>query len=908
MQQPREGRFGGALLVGGLGMVFVVLSLGASLVGLRAFAATDLIGGYAPWSAVGPEVIPADRCHGDTVDSVIPGEAVVRRDLAQGGLGQWNPLVSGGAPLASVPSLATWSPLSLPYLLLPTWLAPAWSKLLELLLTVGGMYLLLRRLALRRGPSLLGGLAFATSGFMVAWTNWPQTRTAAFIPLLLWAIERLVQVRTARALLPVAASVAGLFLGGFPAVAAWALYLAAAYLLVRLVATRAGQPRLLPVRTALLAGAGVALGAMVVAFQLFPFAAQLGDLDIGYRQQLPRNHLPGLALATAVLPKAFGSCYGDYVGQINGIETNAYLGSVVVVLAVVALLRTVAAPRGARAFFAASALVVVVLVWVGGPLLALAQQLPVFSNNPVARLNVLLGLCVSVLAAMGYDALLAAREQQGRRRWWPELLVWAAAAAGALYVYGQVADYVRTKGGDVGRLEAHATRVLLITLLVVPCIALARTRYRRLVLGVIPLAVVAQGISVATPLWPQVPREQFYPSTPVHEFLRAQLGGERFQGTDRTMLPGTNAYYGLRSLGGHAFTAPTWRELMETADPKAFKTPTYSFLRPGREIASRPALDRFAVRYLVNESRAEVWGARSTLGTATGTMRLAPGAQVEVRYAGGPLRAIAPQVAQSPYAEGMLRVEVRDGDRVLARSARRLRRTSPGGAVTVAVAGERLPRRPSVVRVTNGTDRGLVLRTTSSGDPVLQLTRPQDDGFALVQGSEYGTVWQRLTALPRVRWASDVVLAKQGAASLRAAGSTPARPGQVVLEADPARAAGAPAEVEVRKDRGSAVEATVRAQGSGYLVVADGLQSGWRATVDGRDAPLLDADHALVAVPVPKGRHTVRLSYQPAGRGEGVVVSLVALTALGLVAVWRRRPDPAVADQPGAVEPEGLSR
>ena len=72
----------------------------------------------------------------------------------------------------------------------------------------------------------------------------------------------------------------------------------------------------------------------------------------------------------------------------------------------------------------------------------------------------------------------------------------------------------------------------------------------------------------------------------------------------------------------------------------------------------------------------------------------------------------------------------------------------------------------------------------------------------------------------------------------------------------------------VRTDDGDHVVADVQASGSGYVVVADEIQDGWSARVDGHPAELRDADHALVAVAVPAGHHTVELSATPAASGS----------------------------------------
>jgi uncharacterized membrane protein YfhO len=71
--------------------------------------------------------------------------------------------------------------------------------------------------------------------------------------------------------------------------------------------------------------------------------------------------------------------------------------------------------------------------------------------------------------------------------------------------------------------------------------------------------------------------------------------------------------------------------------------------------------------------------------------------------------------------------------------------------------------------------------------------------------------------------------------------------------------------------------------------------SGWTATVDGRAAPIVAVDGALMAVFVPAGDHVVRLRYLPRSFVAGAAVTGTALAAafVALVApVWIRRRTP----------------
>src|SRR5207249_1681741 len=67
----------------------------------------------------------------------------------------------------------------------------------------------------------------------------------------------------------------------------------------------------------------------------------------------------------------------------------------------------------------------------------------------------------------------------------------------------------------------------------------------------------------------------------------------------------------------------------------------------------------------------------------------------------------------------------------------------------------------------------------------------------------------------------------------------------------------------------------VSAAGPVYAVLADAYAPGWRALLDGRAAPVLRADGLFRAVRVPAGRHTLEMSYRPAGLVAGALTSLL---------------------------------
>ena len=83
---------------------------------------------------------------------------------------------------------------------------------------------------------------------------------------------------------------------------------------------------------------------------------------------------------------------------------------------------------------------------------------------------------------------------------------------------------------------------------------------------------------------------------------------------------------------------------------------------------------------------------------------------------------------------------------------------------------------------------------------------------------------------------------------------------------------------------------------AGWVVAAEGYQAGWRAWVDGRPQPVLQANLAFRAVAVDAGTHIVEMRFRPPAALAGAAVSLVAALAAAAFA-WRRGPARAAKEQ-----------
>jgi hypothetical protein len=78
-------------------------------------------------------------------------------------------------------------------------------------------------------------------------------------------------------------------------------------------------------------------------------------------------------------------------------------------------------------------------------------------------------------------------------------------------------------------------------------------------------------------------------------------------------------------------------------------------------------------------------------------------------------------------------------------------------------------------------------------------------------------------------------------------------------------------------------------QRDGWVVVSNAALDGWRASIDGRPAKIARANHAFLAVHVPKGRHALRFAFRPRSFVIGRAVSAITLLVMVVIAFVQRR-------------------
>jgi hypothetical protein len=908
-------------------VLFALWGIGTPLVGASTLTATNEMVGQSPYSDSGfAGSVATNSFMDDTYTSGLPAQILFKATGAQ-----WDPYTNGGVALNAVPDYAFLSPLTVPYYVLPTWLAPAYERLLEIVVAAGGMFLFLRRLKISRAASVTGGMVFATSGFMVVWLDFPQTRVAAFVPVLFWTLERYLQERRLRDAALIAVPVASMLLGGFPAVTGFALLTAAVYGLVRLVAQHRAELRKAvwpAVCAALGAGAGVGLS----LFQLLPFAAFLKTWYTDGRAQNSGQHLDPVSLLTTVSPYAFGTVNALHPPlfylTVNLIESMGYIsaGAAVLVLVAFALQRSGRSllPRGVFVFLAAAALVWAELIYLGGPPLGALQKTPVlralFAQNFIGRSRSVLGFLLAALAAVGFELLLrhraarSAARSRTRTLWAVGVGAVAAAVAADLLYLGERDSKTGQKqlkllheaGNAVSTYRHQIFYSALLVLAAIVCVVLLRIsasrqdrdggrlwRAARLsAAAALPLLISVQSALFVAAYYPHSPKNTFYPVTDTHTFLAANLGGERYASSGDGMVFGTNVAYQLRSVNGHAFTDTAFAALIQGIPGDPMPVAPYISFAASQEVATSPVLDALGTKYFVTAMSDPVFGTESSQPSDGSTLLLQPGRPVTVTVPGtGPLRGVGvriagpvPKAVAADNANSWITVAVKDAAGHQIAESKRLTALVGRGTFTVPVAADSVPAGTRLTAtITLHATAALTIAAQNGGaSPALTAVAGADDGLRLVHVG-VNAIYQRLNADPRIRWASasQVVTSQADRVSMIAAGKVGG--GDVLLSAAGPAATGKSADVAVTDDGMDSITTTVDAQGSGYLVVADADQVGWTATVDGAKTPLVAADQGLVAVNVPAGRHTVELTFA-APHGKLGLAAAVA-SAVGLIAV-----------------------
>ncbi len=384
--------------------VLVVGYLWPALYGGRVLSPNSVLYTFPPGGAVAPADLKdhLNPLLSDPARQFYPWAVFAHHAVHAGVFPAWNPYVLDGTPFFANAQTALLSPFTLPLLVLPVGLGLGVSGALKLWVAAFGMYLLVRELRLGFWPAVVAGLSFSLCAFNVVWLSHPHTNVAVLLPAVVWRAERTLRERRAGAVLALSVVVAATVAGGHPGTIVHVMAALAIYVIVRLAAS-APLPRRERLHRLGLVMVGTALGVLLLAVVLLP-AAKLVPHSTALATRLGGGGwIENSGLRTLLFPDWWGRPSGiNQLALPNFNERTLYIGTVALVFAVVGL--TGGEWRRKLPFLAIAAFGF--LVAFRTPLRTIVIELPGFDRVNDARIHLLLGFGLTVLAAFGVQALI----------------------------------------------------------------------------------------------------------------------------------------------------------------------------------------------------------------------------------------------------------------------------------------------------------------------------------------------------------------------------------------------------------------------------------------------------------------------------------------------------------------------
>lgn len=545
----------------------------------------------------------------DQLEDFAPYFAQVRRSLATGEWPLLNPLVGAGEPLLVNTQAQHFHPLMALTYVLPLSQALGAIAALKVLVAMLFFFVLCRRLGLGEEAALSGSLAYGLSGFMLLYLGWPQTQSAAVLPLMLYALEGVITRRARQDWVLLGVASITLLLAGHPETMLYAMTFSGAFAIVRLAASpRHGRLRTIGwmVSTAVLA-AGLVAPVLVPTVlygkssERYEHAeARRHDLlattaDLRQRlstpearateaEKLVKRSLPLIA------PHAYGNNrYGRYWGATAIFQdASGFVGSATLLAALLALWPVGRHRRFPAERLSVGAAAVSLLIFIQPPgMKALLAALPILGHSASyhRRISLLLCFCVAFLAACAWERW----RRQGVAK---TALIPIAGILVVLVIWAYIAhpdpDNPETQAGQ----RQRSATVQLVTLMAAGALFCQRRQARA-------WAPWTMGLLVAVELWtlhgdlnPAMPKRLYFPQRPTIDFLQQHLGNDRMVALGKTFRYNLPVIYGLADVRSGNPLQPS--RLFRLTKPVRESGYGRRFVK-----ADHPIYDLLGVRYVV---------------------------------------------------------------------------------------------------------------------------------------------------------------------------------------------------------------------------------------------------------------------------------------------------------------------
>lgn len=552
------------LFLGGMVLVFLWPSLFLD----KTLLPVDILLHFSPWSCYSNRPPVWNGLPVDAVLQFYPWKLFTAQAIPGGTIPLWNPYVMSGTPFIANSQAAIFYPFNFLFLLFPALRAYAIFMALHLFLAGSFTYFYLRAISVSRTASLLGGMAFMSSPFLIGWSeHLSHLGVMVWLPLSLILVERMLIRKSLGYALGLGIVLGVQTLSGMFEFSFFAFLAMAAYYLFRTSCLLRERPSLKEGGLDLLLMAITAIVAFSLsAVQLLPSLEASGHLiraRTGWRFNPSQFFMPGAMsfsyLITLLEPNFVGPQSTLHpLGSRNLVE-NAYIGVLPLLLASVNVFNL---KKRYPLFFFILALLALSLA-LGTPLYQVLLLIPKFGlfRAPFRALYLEV-FALSVLAALGFDFLVGVvKEGQLSPTPWALAIAWLIPLTGVVLMVNRVtAGSLSIYPGSPPPLPYALNQTLILLLLFSLSLAVLLLFLRR-VIGFRLFMIVALAITgidlVGQNLWyyPALDYGQAYLPTASIEFLQEHLGLYRIArcGTEvleSPLAPNTGMVYGLFDVQG----------------------------------------------------------------------------------------------------------------------------------------------------------------------------------------------------------------------------------------------------------------------------------------------------------------------------------------------------------------------
>lgn len=498
----------------------------------------------------------------DPVRQQIPWRFIAFEMIKERELPLWNPYAFSGYPLLGNFQSAVFNPLNIFILLLPFWLGWTIIVLLQPILAALFMYFYLSYLRLTKIASLLGGVTFAFSGFMIAWLEWGTLGyVVAFVPLLLLALEQLIKQWTRKWAAVFTLSAMIQLFSGHLQVWFYTFILINFYLLFRLCSSlKERQEKITFLSFFKVYKSFLLLIILVLALtsiQWIPtliFILQSGrDADQVFWQNegwfIPWQHLIHF-----VAPDFFGNPTTlNYWGVWNYAEFVGYIGLAQFIFAMTAIITLIR--RNRYVLFFTGVVMLSLIFSLSTPLAVFpfAFHIPLLSTAQPTRLLSLIDLSLSVLGAFGLNVLV---EKKQKRNIIPFIFLSLVLVVLWLFVHESLFQSIKIE--RVNLLVAKRNLIFPTAIFLFVCFAVVLLNYlkRSWMRNIVILGIVTIALFDLFRFFHKFSsfsqKDYFFPTTKTISFLQKHMQYERFMTVDdRILPPNFSLLYKLASVNGY---------------------------------------------------------------------------------------------------------------------------------------------------------------------------------------------------------------------------------------------------------------------------------------------------------------------------------------------------------------------